>query len=48
VREAGGDGGLADAARPREEIGMRGAPAQFRDEALDQFAISGDSVKWHE
>jgi hypothetical protein len=48
VREGGGDGRLADAARSREEVGMRGAPAQFGDEALDQFAISGDSVKWHE
>src|SRR5260370_19911429 len=48
VREAGGDGRLADSARSREEIGVRRAPAQFGDEALDQFAISGDSVKWHE
>jgi hypothetical protein len=48
VCEAGGDGRLADAARSREEIGMRGPPAQFADETLDQFAISGDSVKRHE
>jgi hypothetical protein len=48
VSEAGGDGRLADAARSREEIGMRGPPAEFGDEALDQFAISSDSVKRHE
>src|SRR5216684_7903181 len=48
VCEAGGDGPLADAARSREEIGMRGPPAEFGDEAVDQLAISGDSVEWHE
>jgi len=48
VCEAGGYGRLADAARSREKIGMRGPPTQFADETLDQFAISGDSVKRHE
>src|SRR5712692_9882466 len=48
VCEAGGDGSLADAARSREEIGMRGPPAQFADEAVDRLAISSDSVEWHE
>src|SRR5260370_7646479 len=48
VREAGGDGRLTDSARSREEIGMRGPPAEFGDEALDQFVISRNSVKWHD